>query len=126
MRPAVSRPNMRAPPARAKRRLIALLSCLGCALWATSAQATKVAPNSYAWGENIGWLNALPLGSSGPGVDVTDTAVTGYMWGENVGWISLSCSNTGSCASGSYGVTVDPSSGAFFGYAWSENTGWIS
>lgn len=82
-------------------------------------------PGSYAWGENIGWLNALPLGPGGPGLDVGPTGITGFMWGENVGWVSFSCTNDSSCGSASYGVTRAPD-GALSGYAWAENAGWIS
>lgn len=79
----------------------------------------------YAWGENIGWLNAEPSGDRGPGVQVEDTGLTGYIWNENIGWISLSCENTGSCGTVNYGITND-GSGTLSGYAWSENAGWIS
>jgi hypothetical protein len=52
--------------------------------------------SQYAYGENIGWLNAKPLGGGEPGVNVEDTKLTGYLWAENIGWVSLSCENTGS------------------------------
>jgi hypothetical protein len=79
----------------------------------------------YAYCENIGWLNAKPLGDGGPGVDVGHTKLTGYLWAENIGWVSLSCENTGSCSRVRYGVTND-GEGNLSGYAWSENAGWIS
>ncbi len=79
----------------------------------------------YAYGENVGWLNAQPLGQGGPGVNVTDAGLTGYLWSENVGWISLSCSNTGSCATVGYGVAND-GAGVLSGFAWGENIGWIN
>src|SRR5438034_10927306 len=79
----------------------------------------------YAYGENVGWLNAEPLGRGGPGVNVGDAALGGYLWSENVGWISLSCSNTGSCATVSYGVAND-GAGALSGFAWGENIGWVN
>ena len=81
--------------------------------------------SQYAYGENIGWLNAEPLGDGGPGVAVNDTKLSGYIWAENIGWVSLSCENTGSCGTVSYGVTND-GSGNLSGYAWAENVGWIS
>lgn len=74
--------------------------------------------SQYAYGENVGWLNAEPLGDGGPGVEVTDTALTGYMWCENIGWINLSPVN--------YGGVFNDGSGNLSGYAWSENGGWIS
>jgi hypothetical protein len=81
--------------------------------------------SQYAYGENIGWLNAEPLGDGGPGVHVDDTKLTGYIWAENIGWVSLSCENTGSCGTVNYGITND-GSGNLSGYAWAENVGWIS
>jgi len=81
--------------------------------------------SQYVYGENIGWLNAEPLGDGGPGVDVTDTMLSGYVWAENIGWVSLSCENTSSCGTVSYGITNDQT-GQLSGYAWSENAGWIS
>jgi uncharacterized repeat protein (TIGR01451 family) len=106
---------------------IAMLAWIAFAMWpATAAFAGKVLPNSFAWGENVGWLNALPLGPSGPGLDVTNNELSGYAWGENIGWVSLSCQNTGSCGSASFGVTVDSLTGVFSGFAWGENVGWIS
>ena len=57
------------------------------------ARAENIDPDDndsqYPYGENIGWLNAEPLGDSGPGVDVVDTELTGDVWAENIGWISL-------------------------------------
>jgi hypothetical protein len=81
--------------------------------------------SQYAYGENIGWLNAEPLGDGGPGVTVNDAKLTGYIWAENIGWVSLSCENTGSCGTVNYGVTKD-GNGHLSGYAWGENVGWMS
>ena len=80
--------------------------------------------SKFAWGENLGWINAQPGGRGGPGVQVADTELTGWAWSENAGWISLSCTNR-SCAGGSYGVKNDKC-GRLAGYAWSENAGWIN
>ncbi len=79
----------------------------------------------YAWGENVGWLNAEPLGDGGPGVEVQDSELTGYIWAENIGWISLSCENTDYCETVEYGVEND-GAGNLSGYAWAENAGWIN
>ncbi len=79
----------------------------------------------FAWGENIGWLNAEPGGDGGPGVFVEDDGLSGYLWSENTGWISLSCLNNSTCGTTDYRVTND-GAGNLAGYAWSENTGWIS
>lgn len=81
--------------------------------------------SQYAYGENVGWLNAEPSGNGGPGVEVEDTKLTGYIWAENIGWVSLSCENTSSCATVNYGVTND-GNGNLSGCGWGENVGWIS
>ncbi len=81
--------------------------------------------DQYAWGENVGWLNAEPANCSDCGVEVTDSNLTGYMWGENIGWVSLGCENTGSCGTQDYGVDKD-GAGNLSGYAWGENVGWIN
>jgi hypothetical protein len=110
------------------RSLVAMLlaCCLSVPLF---AQQENIDPNNdgsqYAYGENVGWCNAEPLGNGGPGVYVTSSALTGWIWGENIGWINLSCSNLGTCGTVSYGVTND-GAGNLSGYAWGENVGWIS
>jgi hypothetical protein len=79
--------------------------------------------SQYGWSENTGWLNLEP--SVGSGVQVASDKLTGWIWGENIGWISLSCENTGTCASVSYGV-VNDGNGYLSGFAWAENVGWIN
>jgi len=81
--------------------------------------------HQYAWGENIGWVNAEPSGPGGPGVEVQNFRLLGWMWGENVGWINMSCLNNATCADSTYGVTND-GYGKLSGYAWAENIGWIN
>ena len=136
-----------------KTLFLFLLITLTVGLGAGAALAGNIEPNSFAWGENVGWINFAP--SQGPGVTVTGTAVTGFAWGENIGWINLSptnggvindgagnltgfawgenvgwisfsCQNTGTCATASYGVTIGPTTGLFSGFAWGENVGWIN
>ncbi len=106
--------------------------CMWLFLWCAVSNCLRAenidpaeAGSQYAWGENVGWLNAEPSGQDGPGLTVTSTEVTGYLWAENIGWISLSCQNTGTCAAVSYGV-VNDGNGTLSGYAWGENVGWIS
>jgi hypothetical protein len=102
---------------------------LSTALLAGPAGAENVDPTDddaqYAWGENVGWFNAEPLGDGGPGLQLDDFELTGWMWGENVGWVSASCKNTLSCDDVRYGVVHD-GSGNLSGYAWGENVGWIA
>jgi hypothetical protein len=81
--------------------------------------------HKYAWGENIGWVNAKPAGTGGPGLVVGDRKLTGFMWGENIGWINMSCENGSVCDTTRYGVEND-GFGALSGFAWSENAGWIN
>src|SRR5262245_7625665 len=94
-----------------------------------SALAENIDPGNaqaqYAWGENVGWINAEPSGNGGPGVQVSGMWLTGYMWGENIGWINLNCQNNdpqmddiclGSNTS-YYGV-YNNGIGALRGYAW--------
>jgi len=81
--------------------------------------------SQYAYGQNIGWLNAEPSGDGGPGIEVEDTKLTGYIWAENIGWVNLSCENTSSCSSVNFGV-INDGLGNLSGYAWAENVGWIS
>ncbi len=112
----------------------ALLATL-LALTVTGAFAGNLDQNNtgvrYAWGENIGWLNARSgaeaYGAGGSGLRVTDTDVLGYAWGENIGWVNFSCKNDATCAgaAGDWGVHND-GAGQLTGYAWSENAGWIS
>ena len=109
-----------------------MLVSASCLLAALAAGAPALGENidpdgngsRYAWGENVGWVNAEPSGNGGPGLEVGEFDVSGWMWGENIGWVSFSCENTGSCAVVDYGVTND--GGFLAGWAWSENAGWIS
>jgi len=81
--------------------------------------------HQYAYGENVGWLNAEPGGDGGDGVEVDGFRLTGYGWAENIGWLNVSCENNDACSAADYGVTND-GYGNLSGYAWSENAGWIS
>jgi hypothetical protein len=90
--------------------------------FASTSNGTIDGTYSYAWSENLGWIN---FGSSEGDVHITDASMTGYAWGENVGWISLNCSNTSSCATVDYKVSND-THGSLSGYAWGENVGWIN
>lgn len=86
--------------------------------------------SKFAWGENIGWLNARDADAGLLGVHLDATYLSGLIWAENVGWINVglvpqdgvSYANT---AGDDCGVNVDPSTGALSGLAWGENIGWI-
>ena len=72
-----------------KRILPAVVLATLLAAVASLVAAETIDPTSsdaqYAWGENVGWINAEPAG--GQGVTVSGLNLTGYMWGENIGWI---------------------------------------
>lgn len=98
-------------------------------LWSCGAAlAENVDPaadgSQYAWGEQVGWLNAEPQAEGGPGIQVSDTELTGWIWAGDHGWISLSCQNTSSCGTNDYQV-VNDGKGNLSGFAWGENLGWI-
>jgi hypothetical protein len=116
-------------PRRKRPFLEATTTCLLALLGTGILLAENVDPDAdgsqYAYGENVGWLNAEPSGEGGPGVQVADDGLTGWMWGESLGWVSLSCQNTASCGTTDYVVTND-GAGSLGGYAWAENAGWIS
>jgi len=107
------------------RRLIGILLLLAYGSPAVAENIDPAGDNArFAWGENVGWFNAQPLGPGGPGLQIDDFEVTGWMYGENTGWVSLSCKNTMSCDRVRYGVRHD-GAGNLSGEAWAENLGWI-
>jgi len=52
------------------------------------ADSTINADNKYAYGANVGWINAR--GDITNGAVIGDFKCWGYMYGANIGWISLS------------------------------------
>lgn len=70
------------------------------------------------WGNNLGWLNLGPSGTTSLSINPSTGIITGYAWSQIAGWINFS--PTG------YGVSIN-SNGEFTGYAWAsgENGGWI-
>ena len=122
---------MRIMISRLRKRIFmatVVAAMLGAIVSVVAAETVDPANDNsqFAWGENVGWINAEPSGNGGPGVTVSGSKLTGYMYGENIGWINLNCTNNATCAStGSYGVTND-GRGKLAGYAWGENIGWIS
>jgi hypothetical protein len=102
-----------------------LMVGVGCTVSLAENMDPQNDSSQYAYGENVGWLNAEPLGDGGSGVHVEDFELSGWMWGENIGWISLSCANTASCWAVEYGVRNN-GGGALSGVAWGENIGWVN
>jgi len=79
----------------------------------------------YAWGENVGWVNAS---STYERIAVSDAGITGYAWGENIGWIKFDYDGVAGAANTTatdWGVTND-GAGNLAGYAWGENIGWLN
>src|ERR1019366_6342062 len=82
--------------------------------FASSIQGTIDVAHSYAWGENLGWVNSAALSSN---VTVTDTSLTGFAWSQTYGWINLNPT---------HGGVMNDGQGNLSGYAWGQNTGWIN
>ena len=85
--------------------------------------------NHYAWGANLGWLDAR--GDTNNGVVIGEYVCSGYIYSANFGWINL---GNGSPTNGIYyqnlstndfGVNQD-GLGNLRGYAWGANLGWIN
>lgn len=92
--------------------------------------ATTIDPaNPYAYGTNMGWINAEADGANG--AVIGQAFCSGYMYGANVGWIHL---GDGAPVNGmayandsatDYGVNHD-GLGSLSGYAYGANIGWIN
>jgi len=92
---------------------------------ATSINAT----NKYAYGANIGWLDAR--GNTNAGAIIGEFICSGYLYSANIGWINL---GSNAPANGiqyqnnsatDYGVNHD-GQGNLRGFAYSANVGWIN
>jgi hypothetical protein len=93
------------------------------------AGTTIDAANKYAYGANIGWINAYGDGANG--AVIGEYYSTGYLYGANIGWIHL---GSGTPANGiqyhnnsatDFGVNQD-GLGNLSGYAYGANIGWIN
>ena len=109
-----------------KRIIILLLIGTTISSWAAT---TINATNNFAYGANIGWLNARDDVTSG--AVIGEYVCSGYIWAANVGWIAL---GSGSPTNGIYyqnlsandfGVNQD-GLGNLRGYAYGANIGWIN
>src|ERR1017187_9141649 len=102
--------------------------------WAASqlrAATTIDTNNAYAYGANIGWVNAFADGTNG--AVIGQFYCTGYIYSANVGWISLGASNGpangyaySNIASNDWGVNNVGGSGQLAGTAYGANIGWIT
>ncbi|MGD9612048.1 MAG: hypothetical protein AB7V22_04015 [Kiritimatiellia bacterium] len=106
---------------------------LGLGFWlaaglAARAGTTIVAPNQYAWGANVGWLDARANATNG--APIGQSFCTGYVWSANCGWIGLGNGPTNgwrysNASVSDWGVNHD-GAGNLAGYAWGANVGWIA
>ncbi|MES2474502.1 MAG: LamG-like jellyroll fold domain-containing protein [Verrucomicrobiota bacterium] len=83
----------------------------------------------YAWGSNIGWINARP--ATDWGVVIGEAFCSGFAYSANCGWISFGDATpangiryTNTLGSDS-GVNHD-GAGNLYGLAWGANIGWIN
>ena len=103
-----------------------LLASLG--LQPGRAASTIDPLHPYAYGANVGWLNAL--GDTAHGAVIGQYYCTGFVWSANCGWIGLGRSPTngwryGNAASNDWGVNHD-GQGRLYGRAYGANVGWIT
>jgi hypothetical protein len=91
--------------------------------------ATTINPtNNFAYGSNIGWLNAR--GDIANGLQIGRYYCAGYLYGANVGWINMGGGNPANAYAyqnnaTDFGVNTD-GTGNLRGYAWGANIGWIN
>ena len=111
-----------------KRRFIALLAS-SCVAWLSVVHAdTTIDPaHPYAYGANVGWVNAR--GDVTHGAALRQAYCTGYLWSANCGWIGLGNGPTNgwqysNSSGGDWGVNHD-GQGHLTGYAYGANIGWI-
>jgi hypothetical protein len=111
-----------------KKRYIGMLAS-SCFAWVLVVQAdtTVDSAHPYAYGANVGWINAR--GDITNGAVLGQSYCTGYLWNANCGWISLGNGPTNSwrysnSSGGDWGVNHD-GQGRLTGYAYGANIGWI-
>ncbi len=112
--------------------LVLLLLAVTASLAASArlqGATTISADHPYAWGANIGWINARGDGTNG--TVLGEYVCSGFLYAANVGWIHL---GSGSPANGiryqndsgtDFGVNHD-GLGNLRGFAWAANIGWIN
>jgi hypothetical protein len=105
-----------------------LLLVFDLAVSGARAGTTIDAFNRYAYGANLGWMDAVA--DTNNGAVIGDYVCAGYIYSANAGWVNL---GGGSPADGIYyqnngggdfGVNND-GLGDLTGYAWGANIGWI-
>lgn len=107
-----------------------IVTLLAAALTSPMFAATTIDQvNRYAYGANIGWIDASADGSNG--AIIGDYYCMGYLYAANVGWINLGSGIPANGiqyqnnSAGDFGVNHD-GLGNLYGYAWAANIGWIN
>jgi len=112
-----------------KHKPILMQAWLLCCAATVLAASTIDPNNKYAYGANIGWINAE--GDVDNGAVIGQAFCSGYMYGANVGWIHLGDGDPGNHivyandSDTDYGVNHD-GLGNLSGYAYGANIGWIN
>jgi len=95
------------------------------------AASTINTNNNFAYGANIGWINARADAGTN-GAVIGEFYCSGYIYSANVGWISLGVSNGpvngysySNISSNDWGVN-NAGGGQLSGMAYGANIGWIS
>lgn len=107
----------------------ALILLVSGMLAVTSRAATTVnSVHHYAYGANIGWIDAR--GDATHGAMLGLLYATGDLWSANLGWISLGNTPTNgwhysNASPGDWGVNHD-GAGNLAGYAYGANVGWVA
>lgn len=111
-----------------KTHIIILLALLLLGNLGAGAASTIDPANSYAYGANIGWVNAV--GDVANGAVIGQAFCSGYLYGANVGWIDIGDGSPvsgmayGNASASDYGINHD-GFGNLRGYAYGANIGWI-
>jgi len=107
---------------------VVVVIALAAVAWG-GTNTTIDSSHAYAYGANVGWLNAR--GDVTNGALIGQYYCSGWMYGANIGWISLGAGTPtngyayGNAVTNDYGVNHD-GAGALSGYAWAPNIGWIT
>ncbi len=108
-----------------------MTAALLAATLAARAGDTRTDPaQKYAWGENVGWLNAHSDHHTATIYydEGTGGWLSGHLWAENIGWIVMGSAGGGpylNTTAKNWGVNL-AADGKLSGFAWGENVGWIN
>lgn len=93
------------------------------------ADSSINASDKYAYGANVGWIDAR--GDITNGAVIGEFVCSGYLYGANVGWIHLGSGSPtngvryGNASADDFGVNHD-GLGSLSGYAYGANIGWVN